>query len=42
MTRCVDSDPDHRLVAVDLVDRGDEHRDVRADLDRFVNATTEN
>jgi hypothetical protein len=42
MTRCVDSDPHHRLVAVDLVDRGDEHRDVRPDLDRFVHATTEN
>jgi hypothetical protein len=42
MTRGVDPDPDHRLVAVDLVDRGDKHRDVRADLDRFVHATTEN
>jgi len=42
MTRCVDPDPYHRLVAVELVDRGDEHRDVRTDLDRFVDATTEN
>jgi len=42
MTRGVDSDPDHRLVDVELVDRGDEHRDVRPDLDRFVDATTEN
>jgi len=42
MTRGVDSDPDHRLVAVELVDRGHEHRDVWPDLDRFVDATTEN
>jgi hypothetical protein len=42
MTRCVDSDPHYRPVAVGRVNRGDENRDVRADLDRFVNATTEN
>jgi len=42
MTRCVDPDPYHRLVAVELVDRGDEHRDVRPDLDGFVHASAEN
>jgi hypothetical protein len=40
MTRCVDADPDHRLVAIELVDRGHQHLDVRPNLYGFVDATT--